>query len=107
MAQLTLKFQAFGRRRLRDLADEQGRSLDAVLADALDHLHSATQGNRTAAVPPRFLIQRSNAELPMRLAAPASRIEHLRGEARRRRVPVDMLAEHALLLYLADEGDEG
>jgi hypothetical protein len=106
MAELTLKFQPFGRRRLRGLADEQGRSLDAVLADALDHLHSATQQNRSAAVPPRFLLQRANAQLPVRLVASASRIQHLRGEARRRRVPVDMLAEHALLLYLADEGDE-
>jgi hypothetical protein len=106
MADLTLKFNPFGRHRLRDLADDQGRSLDALLAAALTHLESATESDRVAAVPPRFLVHRSSAELSVRMAAPASRLERLRAEALRRRVPAEMLAEHALLLYLADESDE-
>jgi hypothetical protein len=106
MADLTLKFDPFGSRRLAGMADGQGRTLEAVVADALVHLESETQGDRLAAVPPRFLADRSRAELSMPVAAPSSQLDRLRGEARARQVPVERLVEHALLLYLADRSAE-
>ena len=106
MGDLKLRFDRFGRRRLTGEVDDQGRTLEAVVADALAHLESETQGDRLAAVPPRFLADRSRAELSMPVAAPSSQLDRLRGEARSRQVPVERLVEHALLLYLADRSAE-
>jgi hypothetical protein len=102
VAELTLRFDPFGGRRLQRAADGQGRTLEGLLADALAHLDAGTQRDRLAAVPPRFVGRRSQARLSIQLTTASARLEHLRGEARRRQVPVERLLEHALLLYLAD-----
>jgi hypothetical protein len=100
--ELTLKFDPFGRRALDGVADRQGRTLEEVLADALDHLEASKQRRRPAATPPRFLARRADAELSLGLATDASGVERLRSVAGSRQVPVERLIEHALLLYLAD-----
>jgi hypothetical protein len=102
VAELTLRFDPFGGRRLRRAADGQGRDLDAVLVDALAHLDDATHRGRTAAVAPGFVGARSQAKLSIQLTTPAARLDYLRAEARHRHLPVERLVEHALLLYLAD-----
>ena len=102
--ELTLKFDRFGERALRGVADGEGRTLEAVMVDALAHLDAPEQRRRLAAVPPAFLAERVPAELSIRLATGSSRLERLQGDARCREVPVERLVEHALLLYLADVG---
>jgi hypothetical protein len=104
VCELTLKFDRFGERALHGVADGQGRTLEAVLVDALAHFDAPEQRRRLSAVPPRFLAERVQAELSVRLATCSSRLERLQGDARRREVPVERLLEHALLLYLADVG---
>jgi hypothetical protein len=105
MTDLALKLDPFGGRALRGVADGQGRSLEEVVADALANLESQAERDRVVARPPRFLAHRSKARLTIPVAAPDSHLDRLRGEARRRRVPVERLVEHALLLYLADESE--
>jgi hypothetical protein len=100
--ELTLRFDRFGDRHLRGIADDEGRTLEEILVDALTHLEAVTEGHRLAAVPPRFLARRVDAELSIHLATESPRLEHLRSEARDRHVPLERLVEHALLLYLAD-----
>jgi hypothetical protein len=99
---LSLRFDRFGDGRLRGLADDQGRTLEEILVDALAHLEVASEQGRLAAVPPRFLAGREDAGLSVQLAAESPRLDHLRSEARDRHVPLERLVEHALLLYLAD-----
>lgn len=102
LSELTLNFDEFGQRRLRRAVDGQGRTLESLLVDSLAHFDAATQEHRVAAIPPRFLSERSSAALSIRLATSTSSLEALRGEAQRRRLPVERLVEHSVLLYLAD-----
>ena len=102
VSELTLRFDRFGDDQLRGLTDDQGRTLEEILVDALEHLEAATERRRLAAVPPRFLARRADAELSIALAAESAPLEQLRSEARDRDVPLERLVEHALLLYLAD-----
>lgn len=86
------------------VARREGRTLDAVLVDALAHLDAGLQQRRCAAAPPSFAARRLRAALEMRLRAPTSRLERLRAEAWRRQLPLERMVEHALLLYIADLG---
>jgi hypothetical protein len=102
MSGLTLRFDRFGDDQLRGLTDDQGRTLEEILVDALEHLEAATERRRLAAVPPRFLARRAEAELSIELAAESASLEQLRSEANDGHLPLERLIEHALLLYLAD-----
>ena len=101
-SELTLRFDRFGRRELSAVAKRQGRSLDALLVDALAHLDAGLQRRRCAAAPPSFASRRIPGTLEMRVRAPSWRLERLRAEASRRQLPLEGMVEHALLLYLAD-----
>jgi hypothetical protein len=98
---MKLQLDRFSHEALADAAQSRGESPEDVLRAAVAHYLGQRDSGRNAWPVPRFLraeAEQPGLDVPLEGALGAA----LESEAERQHVTLDRLAEHALLLWLAD-----
>jgi hypothetical protein len=98
---MKLRLDQFSCEALTHAAHRTGSDSDAVLDAAVSHYLNERDRGRAAWPVPRFL-RAERRESSFDINLPGGVREALEAEAERQQVTVERLAEHALLLYVAD-----